>query len=261
MNIIIHPPVDPIAIQIFNFKIYYYGIIMSLAIFTGVLLSAFLINKYLSKNDYNKFMDFVPISIISAIIGARIFYVIGEFSYYSNHIQEIIMINHGGLSIYGAILFGLISIYLQAKKETLKFCDFIALAMPLCQSIGRWGNFINQEAFGRPTNGIIKLFVDIQYRPSNMQDFQFFHPAFLYESILDFICFLILIIFFLKCKNIKSGTITFLYLILYSIIRMCVESLRVDSILSLAGLHIATIISITILIISLICLVALYRKN
>ena len=253
---------NPILLDLGFIEIRWYSVLILIAFIVGY----FLVVNRCKKSDISLVFisDLCFYLIIFCILGARLYYCIFNLDYYSKNIIDILKIWEGGLAIHGGIIAGILVIFFYTKKHNiplLKVLDIFAPALVLGQAIGRWGNFINQEAFGRPTNGIIKLFVDIQYRPSNMQDFQFFHPAFLYESILDFICFLILIIFFLKCKNIKSGTITFLYLILYSIIRICVESLRVDSILSLAGLHIATIISITILIISLICLVALYRKN
>jgi len=263
MNMILYPPDSPIAFTIFNFPVRWYGIILSLAIFTGILLSSKLVKKYVSEKDYNIFLDIMPVIVISAIFGARLFYVTGNFDYYIKNPSEILLINHGGISIYGAILFGIGALFIYHKIKNfliLKYLDILALTMPLCQSIGRWGNFFNQEAYGAPYSGFLKMYISENCRYSQLKDIEYYHPAFLYESILDFLLFLILLTVFLKFKNIKTGTITCLYLFLYALIRIFVENIRLDSVLNISNIPIATIISIILMSLALTALFFIYKK-
>ena len=243
----IYPINNPIAFNFFGFPVRWYGICLAIAIFVGVFFGNYLILKKYSKFDSEAFLDCILPVVIFSIFGARLFYVLGDFSFYLSNPLEIIMINHGGLSIYGAIFIGAIVLffYLKNKKlDILKFFDIFALMMPLCQSIGRFGNYFNQEAFGSPTNGFIRLFVDEMYRPSEYANFSFFHPTFLYESVLNFILFLFLLYIFLHLKNRKFGLILSLYLIFYSLIRIFVESIRIDSVFDVGNYPIAIILSI-----------------
>lgn len=263
MNIILFPPDNPLAFSIFNIPIRWYGIVLSIAIFTGIIFSSYLVCKFISKKDYEQYLDFMPIIIIFAIIGARLFYVAANLEYYSKNIFEIFLINHGGISIYGAILFGLLAIFIYSKIYKFylaKYLDIMAVTMPLCQSIGRWGNFFNQEAYGAPYDGAIKMYISEKFRYIQYKNIDFYHPTFLYESILDLLLFFILMTIFLKYKNIKTGVLCCLYLISYAIIRIIVESFRIDSTLNICNIPIATIISSTVAIVSVIVLIYIYKK-
>lgn len=261
MNFIINSPTSSIAFSIFNYPIRWYGVIFSFAVFFGVVCLNFLL-----KGDKNKekILDFLPVLIIFSITGARIFYVLGDYKFYFKNPLEILMINHGGLSIFGAVFFGIFLLYWYSKKNNfsfLKIADLISVSMPLSQAIGRWGNYFNQEAFGVPYNGFAKLFVDYNRRPFEFKQYEYFHPAFLYESILDFLLFIVLFLIYKKCKNIKSGTVFSLYLILYSIIRLFVENIRTDSVLDVANTHIAKIIAFIILIFAISLILFIYFKK
>ena len=263
---IINSPTSTIAFYIFNYPIKFYGLILTCAIVFGYFLSYFTFKKYNSKAETDFFEDLFPITVVFSIIGARLFYVIGEFSYYKNNLAEIFMVNHGGISIYGAIIFGILTIYFYSKfkkQNFKKYLDYFALFMPLSQAIGRWGNFFNQEAYGKPANGFLKLYIDKFHRTSENLDISYYEPTFLYESILDLIIFFILLFIFFKFKNkpnFKVGTIVLIYLILYSFVRIVVENLRIDSVLNVLDVPIASIISIIILSISAILLFILYKK-
>ena len=254
MEIIINSPVTPIFFSNSLLEIRYYGLIISFSIFLGLFFAYFLFNKYYSKKIANQFIDDSFCLILFSIIGARIFYVLANLNFYLANPKEILLLNHGGISIWGAITFGVLTIYFICKKNKfsfLKYCDILALVFPLCQAIGRFGNYFNQEAFGIPTNGILKLFVDVAYRPQEYKSFEYFHPAFLYESILNIVLFMFLISFFDKKKE-KSGLVFFSYLIGYSLIRILVESIRIDSTFYLFNLPIAQIISLFALVIAVV---------
>lgn len=265
MNVILYPPKTPIAFNLFNLEIRWYGIIIAFAIFLGIFLNYIFIKKQYGKDDANIFLDFCPSLILISIFGARLFYVIAEFDFYIHNPIEIIMINHGGLSIFGGIISAIVYFYSFCKKNKVsfyKYADSICLFLPVSQSIGRMGNYFNQEAFGRPCNGIIKLFVDSAFRPEKYINENYFHPTFLYEGILDIINFILLItIFFLFKNKIKKGTIFYLYLIFYSIIRIFVESIRIDSVCSIFNLPIAIVISTCILLFSIYMLFSRHGFN
>ena len=254
----IYPINNPVAFMIFNFPVRWYGVALASSIFLGIFLGNYFILKKYSKFESDIFIDSIFPVVLSSIVGARLFYVLDEYEFYFKNPREIIMINHGGLSIFGAILFGILTLffYLKFKKVAiLKYFDIFALVMPLCQSIGRYGNYFNQEAFGLPTNGFLRLFVDEAYRPEEFLNFSFFHPTFLYESILNFLLFFVLLFIFFKTKKYRTGLIFSLYLIFYSLIRLFVESIRVDSIFNLGFLPVASFLSIVTLFFGVIILI------
>ena len=221
-----------ILFTIFGVNIYYYGVIMALAISVGVLISDWIGTKYFALKK-ETIIDLAPYLIIFGILGARLYYCILNYDFYLRFPTEIIAIRHGGISIHGAILggaFGLWIYSIRHKLNFLKLCDVSAIGLSIAQAIGRWGNFFNSEAFGSPTNLPWKLYIAPQYRPIPYQDVQFFHPAFLYESILDVIIFVILFAITKSGKIKKDGNLALIYLILYSIVRIFVESFRLDSV-------------------------------
>ena len=158
------------------------------------------------------------------------------------------------------LIAGIIYLFILAKYKKLNFfnlTDSASCAVPLAQSIGRWGNFFNSEAFGIPTNGQWGLFIPPENRPVSCSNYELFHPAFLYESIADILIFVVLI-FLVKKNNLKTGTITLAYLILYSLARIFIEALRLDSTINVGFLHLAQIISIIIVV---ICIAALIIRS
>lgn len=264
MSFIIYPPKTPILGYIFDFPIRFYGLILAFCFLVGVLICYFLFKKKYGNLVAESFLDYSPFVIIFSLFGARLFYVIGLFDYYIHNPIEIILINHGGLSIYGAIIFGIIAMYylkIKNKIDFLKHCDVIAICLPLCQAIGRFGNYFNQEAYGAPCNSFLKLYVEKYYRPEKYINNSFFHPTFLYEMIADLFIFLILITIFFKKTDIKSGSITCLYLIFYSFIRFFIEFLRIDSVLNIHYIPVAQIISVIIFITSLSFLIFINKKS
>ena len=254
-NFVFQSPGD-VAFSIFNFPIYYYGIIISFAIFVGYYVAYILFKKYYDAEKAKYIIDFSPYLILIGILGARIYYCLVNFQYYAQSPLEIFNIRQGGLSIHGMILFGIIALFVFAKKYKTSFkklADVFLCGSILAQSIGRWGNFFNSEAFGTPTNLPWKLYISPAHRPIEYLNFEYFHPTFLYESILDLIIFLILIIFFKKLSK-TPGKIACLYLILYSVARIAVEACRIDSVLSIVGFPVAQLVSFFLIIIGLVFL-------
>ena len=238
-------------------NIYYYGVIMAIAISVGTLYSDWVGTKFFGlKNE--TIIDLAPYLIIFGILGARLYYCALNYDFYLRFPTEIIAIRHGGISIHGAILGGALGLWLfsiRHKISALKLADVCALGLPLAQAIGRWGNFFNSEAFGRPTDLPWKLYIAPQYRPIPYQDCEYFHPAFLYESILDVLIFVVLILLMKSNKIKKEGNIALIYLILYSVVRILVESVRIDSVKYLFGLPVAICVSVGIIIVSIFILI------
>ncbi len=239
---------DPVAFEIFGLSIRWYGILISL----GILLGTFLAMKR-AKNEgihEDRIIDLLLFAIPAAVIGARAYYVIFNWDYYSGSFSRMINIREGGLAIHGGIIAAVIVGYFYCRYKNIKFwkmADICAPSIVLGQAIGRWGNFINQEAYGRPTDlpwGIVIDGVKV-------------HPAFLYESIWNFGVFLFLLWYDRRKKF--EGELFLLYAILYSIIRFFVEGLRIDS-LMLGSFRVAQLISILIAMIG-VFLIRFFRKT
>ena len=242
-------------------NIYYYGVIMAAAISVGTLFSDWAGTKFFGLKK-ETIIDLAPYLIIFGILGARLYYCALNYDFYLRFPTEIVAIRHGGISIHGAIFGGAIGLWLfsiRHKLSALKLLDVCALGLPLAQAIGRWGNFFNSEAFGRPTDLAWKLYIAPQYRPIPYQDCEYFHPTFLYESILDLSIFAVLLLLTKKKYIKKDGNLALIYLILYSIVRIFVESLRLDSVKYIFGMPVAIFMSIGIIIVS--TLILLRRKG
>lgn len=229
MKIVIFPMlnlklnINPIAIKMFGIEIYWYAII----IVASVLLALFLSQKEDGKFGirHEQILNLSILLIPSAFLGARIYYCLFNQKEYTN-IKQILNIKDGGLAIYGAILAGSIAIYYYSKKQKINLLDLFDYLVPylsLGQAIGRWGNFINVEAYGIPTNLLWKMGIEEQ------NTIKYVHPTFLYESIGTLILFILLQ---KVSKNRKfQGQITYIYLIGYSFIRFLVEQVRADSLM------------------------------
>ena len=237
-------------------NIYFYGVILACAIACGTLVSDWIGTKYYQLK-YETIIDMAPYFIIFGIIGARLYYCLLNYDFYLRFPTEILAIRHGGISIHGAIVGGLIGIYIFSKRHKLSLktlCDTSVVGLSLAQALGRWGNFFNSEAYGVPTNLPWKLYIAPQYRIIPYQNVDFYHPAFLYESILDAIIFCILI-YLIHTKHVKkAGNLTLIYLILYSVARIIVEQCRIDSVAYIYGIPVAIIISAGIIVLSIILL-------
>ena len=222
-----------------------------------ILIAIMIGGKLFQKEAYKKGLsnddsiDIIFYSILIGIIGARIYYVLFNLNYYLNNPLEILMVWHGGLAIHGGLISALVFLIFYCKKKKINILlllDIIVVSVIIAQSIGRWGNFFNGEAYGRivslsklremhlPKFIINGMYINGKYR----------EPTFLYESILNLIGFIILLTI-RKIKNIKTGTITSIYLIWYGLVRVIIESFRSDS-LMLGPLKIAQVVSILFII-------------
>lgn len=224
----------------------WYGLLISISVVIGLFISKKLAK---SRNINPQYIsDILPSLIISSIIGARAYYVIFEWRQYSGEnfftsfdlfnnviqIPSFLAIWQGGIAIHGGLIGGFLCILFFCKSQNIHLKTFIDILIPsiiLGQSIGRWGNFFNNEAFGIPTDLPWKLFIPIQNRPIEFINYQFFHPTFIYESLWNFLIFILLITIFYQQNNknsVRPGFISCLYLIGYSFGRFWIEGLRID---------------------------------
>ncbi|MBU1131163.1 prolipoprotein diacylglyceryl transferase [Patescibacteria group bacterium] len=220
---------QPVLLDLGAIKVHWYGLLIVLAIIVCLITISRLARvKNLSPGHLSNLFFYL---IIFSIIGARLYHVLFyNFNYFINRPIDVLKVWQGGMAIHGAIVAGIIVVFFYCRKHQLnllKYFDIFAVVLPLGQAIGRWGNFFNQELFGRPCDYSWCLFIQLVNRPALYQNFHYFHPVFLYESLLNIILFIILL-FGYKTKKWPVGAATFIYLIGYSIIRFFMEFLRLD---------------------------------
>jgi phosphatidylglycerol---prolipoprotein diacylglyceryl transferase len=241
--------IDPVAFQISNLAIRWYGIIMAISFIIGIYLSIYLAKqKNISKEtiiDY--FIYLIPASIIGARLGA----VILNYHQYSNPL-EIFAVWHGGMAIHGGIIGAVaITIYFCKKREIhfYDMADIVVIPLAFGLGLGRIGNFINQEFYGRPTD--LPWGVYFNNVPEKR------HPSQIYESIKNFIIFFITLNLY-SVKKLKRGTIFWFFILLYSILRFSVEFLK--DMPTYLNLTYGQIISIPLIIISIVMLKKISNK-
>ncbi|NUM25653.1 MAG: prolipoprotein diacylglyceryl transferase [Candidatus Buchananbacteria bacterium] len=233
---------QPIIFQYGLVTLHWYGIFVVSGILAGFKVVSRLAKKYQLAID--QIYDLGFYMILFGLVGARIFSVFLDLSYYRQHPLEIFAIWQGGLAIHGAIIAGLMVLGFYAYRQALDFwrlADMIAPALALGQAIGRWGNYFNQEIFGTPTNLPWGIPIEFKNRPIEYLSYDYFHPTFLYESILNILNFALLFFLHYRLKNKKPGLIVLLYLINYSLIRLALETVRTDAVPLLLGLRATTI--------------------
>lgn len=253
-----------ICFKILNFPVYFYGIIMACACLIGVFASLMVQKKYYTELPKDFLFDLTPLLIFWGLISARLYYCILNYHYYSNHLSEIFFLRQGGLSIHGGIFGGILTLLIYAKIKRLpilKVLDICTYGLLVGQIIGRWGNFFNMEAFGSPTTLPVKLFIPLYKRPLEYINYEYFHPTFLYESLLNILVFFILFFIVRKFTKNYTGMIFGYYLILYSIVRFFTENIRIDSVFNICKIPIAQIIAVITIICAVIYLSILYTKQ
>ena len=224
------------AFIIFGIKIYWYGIIIAFGFLLAVLLAVRKSKKFEIEPD--SILDLVLFAAPVAIVTARLYYVIFSWDLFKDNLIDIVNTRKGGLAIYGAVIGALLVAYIFAAKKKIgffKLADFCVPYLILAQGIGRWGNFVNQEAFGSQTTLPWRMNGDIPnaYLASLNQNLDpavwGVHPTFLYESLWCVAVFFFLLWFRNRRKLV--GEVFFLYLILYGFERFFVEQLRTDSLM------------------------------
>ena len=247
---------DRVLLDLGFIKIYWYSLTMFLGVLVGIIIAYIEIKR--KKIDKTKFENMAFYAILSGFIGARIYYVLFNLDYYLKDPVEIIKIWNGGLAIHGAIIGAVLAIFIYCRKNKWNFIEILDICAPaliIGQIIGRWGNFFNSEAHG----GVVtRSFLESLHLPKFIIDGMYidgvyYHPTFLYESLLNLICFIVLMLL-RRNKKIRIGTITGIYLMWYGVVRFFIESLRTDA-LMFGSIRIAQVISIILFIIGLLLII------
>ena len=266
-------PLNRVFLQLGPITIYWYAVLIMSGVAIGLYLAIREGKRMGIKPEF--FYDLVTFGLPIAIIGARIYYVAFSWDYYSVHPEDIIKIWQGGIAIHGAIIASVIFGYFFCKRKNISLwliTDIAAVSFFIAQAIGRWGNFMNQEAHGGVVPGATldaqREFLHSLFIPdfviNNMYiNGAYYHPTFLYESLWNVIGFLIAIFILRKLSKLLVGEIAAFYAIWYSIGRYFVEGMRTDSLMLTDSIRMAHFISIITVIAVLIVVVArrVMKKN
>ena len=249
---------DPVAITLGPLEIRWYAVFILLGLMLGVYLAVKEApRKKILQDDI---LDFILIAFPLSIIGARIYYVAFSWSDYKDNILSVFAIWNGGIAIYGGLITGAIILYFFTQYRFIKTLDFLDVVVPsvmLAQAIGRWGNFFNQEAYGKAVDslnylpGFIRdqMYIDGAYR----------QPTFLFESLWNLLGFVVICILRRRPKLLKQGEITAFYLIWYGCGRLLIEGMRTDSLMFL-GVRVSQWLSGILILVGIIMVVLRRRK-
>lgn len=254
--------ISPDAFVIGNFSVKWYGIIMAVAIILAVSMA--IVEGRKRQIESEDFLDLLLWVVPLGYIGARIYYVIFEWNYYSKHPDQIIAIWNGGIAIYGGLIAGLIVLLIFSYRRMLPpflMLDVITPGVMAAQILGRWGNFFNQEAHGGPTT---LHFLQSLHLPDFIINQMkiggtYYQPTFLYESFFNLIGLILILLLRHRKYLFKQGEVFMLYLGWYSVVRFFVEGLRTDSLYLTSGIRVSQLLSL-ILFIAVIALFIYRRK-
>lgn len=249
-----------IAVQIGPLVIRWYGILMATAIVVGLWLGYRQARREgLPADDI---ISAAQWAVLAGLVGARLYEVAFNWDYYGQYPLKIFAVWEGGLAIHGALIVGpLVGVWLARRWRlpVLRSLDVVAPSIALGQAIGRWGNFFNEEAFGAPTDLPWKLYISPPHRPPGLEQYEYFHPTFLYESLWDLAVFAALVAWLRPRLRSRPGGLFFAYLGLYSVGRFAIEALRLDS-FWIGGLRVPQLASVAGVIVALIGLAWVHRR-
>ncbi|QQE76059.1 prolipoprotein diacylglyceryl transferase [Brevibacillus composti] len=253
--------IDPVALSLGPINIHWYGIIMGFAFFLGTYLARY--NAKRSGVDPDHVLNMVVFIIPAAIICARAYYVIFEWDQYKDNLLSVFYVWHGGLAIHGGLIGGVLAGTWYVRKHNLPFLvlgDALIPSVILGQAIGRWGNFINQEAHGGPAPEDFMMKFPAFIREQMYIGGEYYHPTFLYESMWNLLVFAILMAMLYRFKRF-DGQVLFSYLVLYSLGRFFIEGMRTDSLLIGGTLRVAQLVSLTLIAAGIVLLLIYARKS
>ena len=251
--------INPIALKLGPLEIRWYA----LCIVTGVVVAVWLAMKEAPRKKIkpDDILDFILIAFPIAIIGARLYYILFDLGYYRQNPGEIFAIWHGGIAIYGGLIAGAVTLFIFSYYKMIAPLDFLDIAVPgvlLAQAMGRWGNFFNQEAFGKAVKSLnylpnfIKnqMYIDNSYRT----------PTFLYESSWNLIGFILVMSLRHHLKWLKSGDIVAFYLVWYGLGRFVIEGMRTDS-LMLGPIRVSQALSLILVLVGVVLVLVNHKVN
>lgn len=263
------------TISVFGFDIAYYGIIIAIAMIVGISIALHEAKR--TGQNQDTYLDLLMLTMLTSVLGARIYYVIFSWDNYKDNLGEILNIRNGGLAIYGGIIAGVITVFIYSKIKKMKFlqiADTVCMGLAAGQIIGRWGNFFNREAFGEYTNNLLAMQLPVSAVRENEitsamwnhvvtiggVEYIQVHPTFLYEGLWNFM--VLLFLFWFRKRKKFEGELFFCYLAGYGSGRFWIESLRTDQLL-LPGIHVpvSQMLSAVLVIVSLSVIICKRRKN
>lgn len=243
--------INPIAFSLGPLEVHWYGVIIASAIFVAIFLSMREAEKRGLEGD--SIIDIALWALPIAFLGARLYYVLFELGYYLQNPDQILAIWNGGIAIYGGLIAGGLTVYWFAKKKGIPIwllLDILAPNVLLAQAIGRWGNFINQEAHG----GEVSLsFLEKLHLPEfiiNQMNINgvYYHPTFLYESLWSLLGFGVILFLRQRKHLLRRGEVALTYVLWYSLGRFFIEGLRTDSLWLLDWLRVSQALSVVLFI-------------
>ena len=263
------------TISVFGFDIAYYGITIAIAMIVGISIALHEAKR--TGQNQDTYLDLLMLTMLTSVVGARIYYVIFSWDNYRDNLGEILNIRNGGLAIYGGIIAGAITVFIYSKITKMKFlqiADTVCMGLVAGQIIGRWGNFFNREAFGEYTNNLLAMQLPVSAVRKNEitsamwnhvvtiggVEYIQVHPTFLYEGLWSFM--VLLFLFWFRKRKKFEGELFFCYLAGYGVGRFWIESLRTDQLL-LPGIHVpvSQMLSAVLVIVSLSVIICKRRKN
>ena len=261
-------PPSPIIFEAGPFAMRWYGLFIAL----GIAVGTFVVYRELERkgHDGTLALDALFFVIPLGFIGARVYHVLTDYDLYAGDpFPGVFEVWNGGLGIYGAIVGGFLGALIFARIRgisLLMFADAAAPGIILAQAIGRWGNYFNQELFGRPSDLPWAIRIAPENRPSGFEDAAAFHPTFLYESIWNVLVFFVLLYVARRfASRLKDGDIFLLYVSLYSVGRFFVEALRIDPAFLVGdfrgNLFVASVLALTFALIFLLRHASTGRKR
>lgn len=240
-----------VALSLGIITIHWYGLLIASAVVIFLLLAKRLLPKTIS---FDEFTEAVLVTIVSGLIGARLYEVfVINWWYYQQDLWAIFRVWEGGLAIHGGIIFGALALYGWCRwrqKHFWQLTDIAVVGLPLAQAIGRWGNYFNQELFGRPTTDWWGIPISVENRPDEFMGATHFQPLFLYESLLNLSLFGLLF-FIYKRGKLHVGQLSGLYLVGYGLIRFGMEWLRIDPTPLLWGIRLPQLLSVLLIVVGL----------
>jgi phosphatidylglycerol:prolipoprotein diacylglycerol transferase len=231
----------PIPFLNTSFHVYFYGILITLGVVAATLLAGAQAKR--RGQDPEIIWDMLFWVVIAGIVGARIWHVLTPppsmiaqgitTQYYLTHPLLMIDIRNGGLGIPGAVIGGVLAMWIYTRRKKLSLVTWLDITAPglaLAQSIGRWGNFFNQELYGAPTNLPWKIYIDPAHRLPGFENIAYYHPLFLYESLWNLANMAILLLLSRRFSDrLKIGDIFLTYLVIYPVGRFLLDFLRLDA--------------------------------
>ena len=263
------------TISVLGFDIAYYGITIAIAMIVGISIALHEAKR--TGQNQDTYLDLLMLTMLTSVLGARIYYVIFSWDNYKDNLGEILNIRNGGLAIYGGIIAGVITVFIYSKIKKMKFlqiADTVCMGLAAGQIIGRWGNFFNREAFGEYTNNLLAMQLPVSAVRENEitssmwnhvvtisgVEYIQVHPTFLYEGLWNLM--VLLFLFWFRKRKKFEGELFFCYLAGYGSGRFWIESLRTDQLL-LSGIHVpvSQMLSAVLVIVSLSVIICKRRKN